>query len=76
MSSSNIAKASDEQMEAKTRELQTKTPQLILSVYGDANINKLILTIKGMIQVLENVENILIIAADAIFGSVLGAYGV
>ena len=47
---------------------ETKTKQLILPVYDDANINKLVLIIKGMIQVLDNVENILIIIAGTIFG--------
>ena len=39
-------------------------------------ISQLILTIKGMIQVLEDVESILIIIAGTVFGSLLGAYGV
>ena len=61
---------------AKSSELQTKTKQVTLPVYGDTNSNTLILTIKGMIQVLEDVESILIIIAGTFFGSPLGAYGV
>ena len=47
--------------------------QLILpAVYGDADINKLILTIQSR----KCVENILIVIAGTIFGSVLGDYDV
>ena len=75
-SSNDFEKSRDEEMEAKTRELQTKTKKLILPVYGAVGIGALILTIIGMVEVWEDVENILIIIAGTIFGAVLGAYGV